>query len=160
MPENISMIPIGVVHSRVTKPLDDVWGGLISSIELDAAQFTPEALEGLVEFSHVMIVFVLDRIENSAINYGAKHPRGRTDWPKVGIFAQRAKNRPNRIAITTCRLLGVEGLTVTLEGLDAIDGTPVLDIKPYLAGFAPQEPVREPAWSLELMAGYWNKMPE
>ena len=74
----------------------------------------------------------------------------------AGIFAQRAKNRPNRIGATVCRLLGVEGLSILVEGLDAIDGTPVLDIKPYMRGFAAQGTVRQPAWAEELMSAYWN----
>lgn len=73
-----------------------------------------------------------------------------------GIFAQRAKGRPNRLGVSVCELLAVEGLTVTAQGLDAIDGTPVLDLKPYLQEFAPRSPVRQPAWSHELMAGYWS----
>jgi tRNA (Thr-GGU) A37 N-methylase len=90
------------------------------------------------------------------IERGARHPRGRKDWPKVGILAQRAKNRPNRIGITTCRLLSVSGLTLEVQGLDAIDGTPVLDIKPHMSGFNPRGEVSEPAWSLELMDRYWD----
>jgi tRNA (Thr-GGU) A37 N-methylase len=86
---------------------------------------------------------------------GARHPRARQDWPLTGILAQRAKDRPNRLGVTVCRLLGVEAGTLVVQGLDAIDGTPVLDVKPYLSGFAPRGDVREPTWSLELMAGYW-----
>jgi tRNA (adenine37-N6)-methyltransferase len=87
----------------------------------------------------------------------ARRPRGRADWPEVGIFAQRGKNRPNRIGVTVCRLLSVRDLTIEVEGLDAIDGTPVLDIKPYVSGFAPKGAVREPAWARELMETYWGK---
>ena len=60
-----------------------------------------------------------------------------------------------RIGVGTCELLGVVGLELTVRGLDAIDGTPVLDIKPYMAEFAPRGPVRQPAWSNQLMSGYW-----
>jgi len=73
-----------------------------------------------------------------------------------GILAQRAKNRPNRIGITTCRLLAVNGLTLKVQGLDAIDGTPVLDVKPHMSGFDPRGPIHEPAWSAELMERYWE----
>lgn len=160
MYEPISMTPIGTVHSSVMKPVDDIWGGVVSRVELDPQRFTPDALVGVADYSHVVIVFVMDRIPEEKITHGLRHPRGRTDWPKVGIFAQRAKNRPNRIAVTACKLLSVDGLSIEVEGLDAIDGTPVLDIKPYLEGFAPRGDVREPAWSRELMAGYWGKAPE
>jgi tRNA (adenine37-N6)-methyltransferase len=85
----------------------------------------------------------------------ARRPRGNPDWPEVGIFAQRAKRRPNRIGVSVCELVGVDGLQLAVRGLDAIDGTPVLDIKPYLTEFAPRTPVRQPHWSRQLMAGYW-----
>ena len=88
---------------------------------------------------------------------GARHPRNRRDWPLVGIFAQRGKNRPNRLGLTTCRIVAVDGLSVEVEGLDAIDGTPVLDIKPVMAEFLPRGAIRQPAWSRKLMAGYWEK---
>ena len=102
------------------------------------------------------MTYVFDRVGEAEIERGARHPRGRTDWPKVGILAQRAKNRPNRIGITICRLVSVNGLTLKVQGLDAIDGTPVLDIKPHMSGFDARGPVSEPAWSRELMARYWD----
>jgi aminoglycoside 3-N-acetyltransferase I len=74
----------------------------------------------------------------------------------VGIFAQRAKGRPNRIGVTTCELVGVDQRVVTVRGLDAVDGTPVLDLKPYMVEFAPRTQVRQPAWSHELMRDYWR----
>ncbi|HTS49825.1 MAG TPA: SAM-dependent methyltransferase [Bryobacteraceae bacterium] len=152
----IALIPIGVVHSPIHEPVDDVWGGVTAHIELDASRFSEESLAGLDEFSHVEIVFLFDRVADSEIHSGARHPRGRQDWPKVGIFAQRGKNRPNRIGVTVCRLVSVRPLAIEVEGLDAIDGTPVLDIKPYLRQFAPRGEVHQPAWATELMAQYWR----
>src|SRR5262249_35013050 len=111
MPEQtlvqICLTPIGFVRSSVSEAVDDVWGGLRSRIDLDASRFTPDCLAGLDRFSHVDIIFVFDRVGEDAIEYGARQPRGRTDWPRVGIFAQRAKNRPNRLGVTVCRLLSV-----------------------------------------------------
>ena len=89
------------------------------------------------------------------MNLGARRPRGRADWPEVGIFAQRAKARPNRIGVGTCALLGVEGLTLRVRGLDAIDGTPVLDVKPHVLEMGPRGEVHEPEWMTELMRDYW-----
>ena len=152
----IALTPIGVVHSPIHEPLDDAWGGVMARIELDASRFSQESLAGLDEFSHVEIVFVFDRVADSEIHFGARHPRGRADWPKVGIFAQRGKNRPNRIGVTVCRLVSVRPLAIEVEGLDAIDGTPVLDIKPYLRQFAPRGEVHQPAWATELMGEYWR----
>jgi tRNA (Thr-GGU) A37 N-methylase len=129
---------------------------VIARIELDASRFAPDCLLGLDEFSHVEIVFVLHLIGDAEIEYGARRPRGRTDWPVTGIFAQRAGCRPNRIGVTVCRLLSVEGLSIQVARLDAIDGTLVLDIKPHMREFEPREPVRQPAWATELMSGYWK----
>ena len=153
---DIRMIPIGAVRSPIADPIDDIWGDVVSRIELDPSRFSPVSLAGLEDFSHVEVVFCLHMVPSKQVETGARHPRGRQDFPKVGIFAQRGRNRPNRIGITVCRLVAVEGLSIAVEGLDAIDGTPVLDIKPYIREFAPREPVRQPAWATELMAAYWT----
>ncbi|HEY4330912.1 MAG TPA: SAM-dependent methyltransferase [Ilumatobacteraceae bacterium] len=151
----IEMEPIGFVRGGRTEPIDDNWDRETCQIVLDDARFTADSLMGLEAFSHVDVVYQFDRIEESEIVLAARHPRGREDWPRVGIFAQRARMRPNRLGVTTCSLLGIEGLTLTVRGLDAIDGTPVLDIKPYMLGFAPRGEVGEPTWATELMADYW-----
>ena len=152
----IQMTPIGRVMSARDEAIDDAWDAVATTIVLDSAQLGPEAALGLDAFSHILVTYVFDRVGEGEIERGARHPRGRKDWPKVGILAQRAKNRPNRIGITTCRLLSVSGLTLKVQGLDAIDGTPVLDIKPHMSGFDPRGAVCEPAWSRELMARYWE----
>ncbi|HZV27426.1 MAG TPA: SAM-dependent methyltransferase [Acidothermaceae bacterium] len=149
--------PIGRVESSRTQAIDDDWGAVIATIALDAQKFSPDSLAGLSEFSHVEVVFVFDGVDPDDIDHGARHPRGNTGWPRVGIFAQRAKMRPNRLGVTVCALLGIDGLTLTVQGLDAINGTPVLDIKPYMAEFGPRGDVHQPAWSRELMAGYWTR---
>jgi len=156
--ENIVLKPIGVVRSPIKEVADDCWGGVLATIELDPQLFRPECTLGLEQYSHVEVVFLLDRIPQDKIEKGARHPRGRTDWPKMGIFAQRSKDRPNRIGITVCKLESVDGLLIRVRELDAVDGTPVLDVKPYLKGFAPRGEVREPAWAGELMAGYFRKI--
>jgi tRNA-Thr(GGU) m(6)t(6)A37 methyltransferase TsaA len=148
--------PVGSVTSSRGEPIDDDWDGVTASISLDGERFGPEALEGLETFSHVEVVYLFDRVDPAAVATGSRHPRGNADWPRVGIFAQRAKDRPNRLGVSICRLLGVDGLTLRVAGLDAIDGTPVLDIKPYLSEFAPRGDVHQPSWTRELMAGYWS----
>jgi tRNA-Thr(GGU) m(6)t(6)A37 methyltransferase TsaA len=152
----IAMTPIGRVMSARDEPIDDDWDSVPTTIVLDPTQLKADAAAGLDGFSHIVVTYVFDRVGEGEIERGARHPRGRKDWPKVGILAQRAKNRPNRIGITTCRLLSVSGLTLEVQGLDAIDGTPVLDIKPHMSGFNPRGEVSEPAWSLELMDRYWD----
>jgi tRNA (adenine37-N6)-methyltransferase len=151
---NITMQPIGTVHCARTTATDDDWDNIEADIALDE-RFASEALAGLEDFSHVEVVFCFDRVAEEKIETAARHPRGRRDWPKVGIFAQRGKNRPNRIGVTVCALLRVEGTRLRLRGLDAIDGTPVLDIKPVMTGFLPRGKLREPEWAVELMRNYW-----
>jgi tRNA-Thr(GGU) m(6)t(6)A37 methyltransferase TsaA len=151
----IELAPIGHVRTTRADPVDDAWDAETTTIQLDAAQFTPDALLSLDAFSHIEVIYWFHHEEAAKPNLGARRPRGRADWPLVGIFAQRAKNRPNRLGLTVCKLLKVDDLTVQVSGLDAIDGTPVLDIKPWMDGFAPRGDVREPDWAKELMAGYW-----
>ena len=147
--------PVGHVRGGRIEAIDDDWGPSQARIELDGARFGPEALFGLADFSHAEIIFVFDQITDDQITTGARRPRGREDWPLVGIFAQRGRNRPNRLGVSVCKVIAVDGLTLKVEGLDAIDGTPVLDIKPVLKGFIPRGEVREPAWAAEIMEGYW-----
>jgi len=154
---SFTLFPIGHVRGGRTEAVDDDWGASRAAIVLDPDRFTPDALAGLADFSHAEVIFVFDQVPDAKIETGARHPRNRTDWPLVGIFAQRGKNRPNRLGLTTCRIAGVDGLTVEVEGLDAIDGTPVLDIKPVMREFLPRGAIDQPAWAGELMAGYWQK---
>lgn len=152
----ITIESIGVVEAERKQAVDDDWGGAVSRIVLNA-DYPEEALQGLDTFSHAEILFYFDRVREDKIVSGARHPRNNKDWPAVGIFAQRGKNRPNRIGSTICRVLGCEGRVLRVAELDAIDGTPVLDIKPVLQEFLPREPVRQPEWSTELMRSYWNR---
>ncbi len=146
---------IGYVRGGRTAPVDDEWGGICSTIELDPMRFGPDALVGLCRFSHAEILFLFDKVAPDEIETGARHPRGRADWPLIGIFAQRGKNRPNRLGVTVCEILSVEGTRLRVRGLDAIDGTPVINIKPVIREFLSRSEVRQPSWVSELMAAYW-----
>lgn len=154
MSTEVTLHPIGKVVGGRTEPIDDDWGDVEAAIVLDD-RFTGDALAGLSDFSHVDVIFFFHLVGEDKIQQGARRPRGREDWPLVGVFAQRNKARPNRLGATTCRLLAVDGRTLHVQGLDAIDGTPVLDIKPHVIGYGPRGDVREPAWVTELMEGYW-----
>ncbi len=146
--------PIGFLDGGRPDTEDDNWGLVEATIVIDD-RFDTDVLAGIDEFSHLDVVFLFHRVDEGAIHLKARHPRGRSDWPAVGIFAQRAKARPNRLGVTTCELVDVDGRNVRVRGLDAIDGTPVLDIKPCMTEFLPRTPVKQPAWSRELMQGYW-----
>lgn len=154
-PIPISLVPIGHVVGGRVDPIDDDWGDVEAVIVLDE-RFPDDATAGLAEFSHLDVIFHFDRVDPEAIHVGARHPRNREDWPAVGIFAQRAKARPNRVGHTICELVSVDGRSLRVRGLDAIDGTPVIDIKPTMQEFLPRTALRQPEWSRELMAGYWH----
>ena len=151
-----SLSPIGWVRSGITVPADDCWGGTTAVIELDGTRFGAESLRGLDAFSHVDVVFLFHKIDAAGVLTGASHPRQRADWPEVGIFAQRSKNRPNRLGVTTCAIVKVEGPRLTVAELDAIDGTPVIDLKPHIRGFGPRTAQHEPEWAGELMKQYFG----
>jgi tRNA-Thr(GGU) m(6)t(6)A37 methyltransferase TsaA len=154
MQPEIVLQPVAQVRGGRLQPEDDSWDREVAEIVL-APRFGPEALAGLSDFSHLEVIFHFDRVAESEISTGARHPRGRTDWPLAGIFAQRGRNRPNRIGVSICRLLSVEGTRLKVRGLDAVDGTPVLDIKPVMTGFLPRGETFEPEWVSELMKDYW-----
>jgi tRNA-Thr(GGU) m(6)t(6)A37 methyltransferase TsaA len=151
----IVLKPIGTIECDRKEAVDDFWGEIKSTICLDSKQFTPDCILGLDDFSHIEVVYQFHKVAPSDVVLTAGHPRERNDWPRVGIFAQRKKNRPNRMAVSVCRLLKVEGLKLPVEALDAIDGTPVIDIKPYMKEFAPMGPTKQPEWSSELMRNYF-----
>ncbi|MER7540274.1 SAM-dependent methyltransferase [Streptomyces sp. NPDC097704] len=147
--------PVGRVVGGRGEVRDDEWGDVESVVRLDAEAFGPEALAGLDAFSHLEVVYHFDRVGPDAVETGARHPRGNEEWPLVGIFAQRGKNRPNRLGVSRCRLIRKDGLDLHVRGLDAVDGTPVLDIKPYMTEFGPQGPTTQPAWADEIMRHYY-----
>ncbi|MEI2653917.1 MAG: SAM-dependent methyltransferase [Microthrixaceae bacterium] len=152
----IGLTPIGTVVGGRLVPEDDGWDAETCEIRLDPTRFDESSLAGLDAFSHVEVVYHFHLVDEVDVVATARHPRGRTDWPAVGIFAQRGRVRPNRLGVSVARLLGVDGMSVRVRGLDAVAGTPVLDLKPVLSGFLPRGEVVEPTWSVELMSGYWD----
>jgi tRNA-Thr(GGU) m(6)t(6)A37 methyltransferase TsaA len=155
MANTIELHPIGWVVGGRTEVVDDDWGAVEAVIRLDRDRYPAEALRGLDAFSHLEVVFHFHRVPEDRIETTARRPRGNPDWPEVGIFAQRGKNRPNRLGVSRCRLLGVDGSELRVRGLDAVDGTPVLDLKPWMAEFGPQGGTGQPDWATELMRRYY-----
>ena len=156
MSQRFELIPIAHVRGARAEASDDEWGGAESRLELSEA-VEESALEGIEAFSHVEVLFVFDRVEEAKIVRGARRPRNNPAWPLTGILAQRAKNRPNRLGSTICRVVRREGRALFVRELDAIEGTPVVDVKPVLREFLPREPVTQPAWASELMRAYWAR---
>ena len=153
---SITVEPIAHVRAKRATPEDDFWGGETAVIEL-VDGIDPESLFGLEDFSHAEVIFHFHQVDPAKIVLDARRPRNNSDWPRIGIFAQRGKNRPNRLGVSVCAIVAVEGRRIHVRGLDAIDGTPVLDIKPVLREFLPRGEVRQPDWAGELMAEYWTR---
>ena len=151
---DINVQPIGFVTAGRAEAVDDGWDAETTTISL-TDRFDETALQGLDAFSHIEVIFQFHLVREDAVVLGARHPRERLDWPAIGIFAQRGRVRPNRLAVSVCRLTAVTGTTLTVVGLDAIVGSPVLDIKPVMTGFVPRGEIRQPAWATEIMSAYW-----
>jgi tRNA (adenine37-N6)-methyltransferase len=153
MSDPIVATPIGVVRGGRREIFEDHWGPVISQLILDPAMVDDDATLGLAGFSHIEVIFHFHR--EHRVRRGAAHPRGNPAWPRVGVLAGHSPVRPNHLGVSRCTLLAVSGLELTVRGLDAIDGTPVLDIKPFATGFEPRTSIREPAWMRELMTDYY-----
>ncbi|WP_300614152.1 SAM-dependent methyltransferase [Trebonia sp.] len=153
MSDSITVTPIGAVRGGRTEIYEDNWGDVTARIVLDPAEVEPEATIGLADYSHLEVVFVFHLAITD--RRGAFHPRGDPRWPMVGVLAGRSPLRPNHLGVSRCELLSVDGLELTVRGLDALDGSPVLDVKPYISQLAPRGQVREPEWVSELMRDYY-----
>ena len=151
---DLSVRAVAYIRNERSEVLDDNWNDIFSTVEL-ASDVPSEALQGLREFSHVEIVFFADWAEDVPPGPWHRRPRGNPDWPDVGVFAQRNKDRPNRILLTTVEIEEVGDRFVRVRGLDGIDGTPVLDIKPVFRWSGPTNEVRAPKWSEELGENYF-----
>ncbi|MER7369286.1 SAM-dependent methyltransferase [Nonomuraea wenchangensis] len=153
--ESVTLRPVGHVVGGRREMYEDNWHDVRAVIQLDDESFTASAVLGLEHFSHLEVVFLFDRIDPATVNSRPRPPRGNPSAAPVGVFAHRGPYRPNRLGISRCRLLTVDGLTLHVADLDALSGSPVLDVKPYLAEFAPRQPVIQPPWATELMAHYY-----
>ena len=150
--DEIILKPVGYVRNQVTVKKDQFWGEDISTIELKE-EFRG-GLTGLQEFSHAIILCHLDKACYLPEKHLLRRPRNRADMPMLGIFSQRTKDHPNQIGVTTAEILSVSETSVTVKGLDALDGTPVLDIKPYFPVFDRRD-ARTPQWVDTLMENYF-----
>jgi tRNA-Thr(GGU) m(6)t(6)A37 methyltransferase TsaA len=159
MTNNFVLSPIAYIYNSRTTLLDDHWGDIVSEIVLEES-VPDESLDGIDKFSHAEILFYFDKVEDDKKFKYSRHPRENVSWPKVGVFAQRNKDRPNHIGLTIVRIIERGSRSLYVQGLDAVNGTPVLDMKPIMVEFLPFEPVFQPDWSHELMKEYWNNKDE
>lgn len=149
----IQLQPIGIVKCERANPVDDHWGDVVSTISL-LPNISEDSLNGIESFSRLEILYYMHKVNQNTICCGSRHPRDNPAWPKIGIFAQRSSNRPNQIGLSVVKLLHKKGRTLAVKGLDAIDGTPVLDVKPIFREFLPHEKTKQPPWVRELMKNY------
>jgi tRNA-Thr(GGU) m(6)t(6)A37 methyltransferase TsaA len=148
MPSQAEIVlkPIGVVRTNAVG--DEVKDKSRLSRIIIYDEFA-EALDGIGEFSHVFVLFWLHEISDEQRKILKVHPRGRKDLPLLGVFATRTMLRPNPIGLTLAELVKVEGNVLTVRGLDAFDGTPVLDVKPFDSWDKAKE-ARVPEWWTKL----------
>jgi len=152
MNDEIILKPIGFVKNSRKEKLDDHWSEIISEIIL-VDELPTESLDGIDDFSHLEIIFYFDKSDK--VFTGSEHPRENPAYPKVGIFAQRKKDRPNHLGLTVVNLIKKDGKILTVKNLDAIDGTPVLDIKPVFEEYLPKGNIEQPQWTHDLMKNYF-----
>jgi tRNA-Thr(GGU) m(6)t(6)A37 methyltransferase TsaA len=147
--------PIGWVRNGRSDADDtDHWGEVISTVHIDA-RFGDDCLVGLHEFSHVEVVYIFDQAKEREEYRQRLRPRGRADMPEVGVFSDRGPRRPNRIGVTRCAIISAVGRELVVRGLDAVVGTPVLDVKPVMRQFSPGD-IEQPPWVDELMQDYFR----
>ena len=151
----ITLNPIGIAYNERRELEDDNWGGLVTKIILEPL-VSEDSLNEIESFSHLDIIFYFHKVNQKKISNAARHPRNDESLPKVGIFAQRGKNRPNQLGLTTVRIIKREGREISVAGLDCINETPILDIKPVMKEFLPIEPIVQPNWTKDIMKNYWN----
>ena len=139
--KEITLKPIGIVKNNVKEPRFGNFANEVSEIIVD--EKFKEALDGIDDYSHVIIVYWMDKVKDYVIKH---QPQGNPNVPIFGIFACRCPARPNPIAITTVKLLEHNGNKIKVKGLDVIDGTPVIDIKPYWPQYDKVENGKVPSW--------------
>jgi tRNA (Thr-GGU) A37 N-methylase len=150
----LEIYPIGVVVGGRTEPTDDHWTG--STIIRLNSDFPPEVIQGLDEFSHLLVVWQFHRSSPADVALHVRSPRNNPAWPQTGTFVHRNHRRPNQLAQSFPRLLKIDGLDLHVTELDAIDGTPVYDLAPYFPQMGPRGPVTAPAWPAQMLKDYWD----
>lgn len=141
MKKIIKLKPIGFVKNNIRKPRFGNFANEVSEI-IVKKKFT-KALTGISKYSNIIVVYWMDKVKNYVITH---RPQGNPDVPIVGIFACRCPQRPNPIGITTVKLIGRRGNRIKVKGLDILDRTPILDIKPYWPQYDKVVNEKIPGW--------------
>ncbi|WP_258121933.1 SAM-dependent methyltransferase [Mesorhizobium onobrychidis] len=152
----ITLTPVAFVRNDRADLSDDFWGDVVSELELNTSVVPSHSLEGLESFSHAEVVFSFHRVAGKPLSLNLRSPRGLAHLPPIGVLSQRVKDRPNWLGVSRCEILARNGTSLTVRGLDAIDGSPVLDIKPWMDAFGPRQKTIEPSWVSEVMQDYYG----
>ncbi len=152
---NFILKPVAFVSNNWINVNDDHWGNVISEIIL-ADSFPATCLNGIENFSHLEIIFYFHQLKDADVVFDLRHPRNNASYPLTGIFAQRGRARPNKLGATIVEFLEKRERSIRVKGLDAINGSPVMDIKPVMKEFLPLTSVKQPEWSVDLMKNYWK----
>jgi tRNA (adenine37-N6)-methyltransferase len=150
---NVTLKVIGYVESSVKEQTDDLWGKVEARVVLHPDYC--RGLKGIEQFSHAIIVTFLHEARFDPPKHIVRRPRGLDSMPEVGIFAQRAKDRPNPLGITAVSIVRIESGVLVVRGLDAINGTPVIEVKPYYPAYDCVMNASVPDWVDRLMKGYF-----
>lgn len=134
---------------------DDYWGGVEAIIRIDHPDFGPDSTKGLEEFSHLEIVWGFHLVDRTDLDLGPRRPRNNPEWPEVGPFGHRNMRKKNWLGVSRCKLLKVDGLDLHVMDLDAVDGSPVYDIKPWFIDFGPRGEIHQADWTTEMLKDYY-----
>jgi len=138
---------IGIVRNEIKRPVRHGWSEIVSEIVVDNS--LTEALDGLDECSHIIVLYWMHQLTPGRKLQLKVHPMGKPELPLVGRFATRSPSRPNPVGQSTVKLLERRGNILKVKGLDAIDGTPVIDIKPYIPKYDSADDAKAPPWMTE-----------
>ena len=142
---SIEIKPIGIINNAIAKRSNkESWKSAISNIVVDTS--LEKALDNLGEFSHIIVIYWLHKVSSAERTIEKVHPKGKKDLPLVGVLASRSPARPNPIGMATVRLLSIDRNVLKVQGLDALNGTPLLDIKPFIPKYDCPEKAITPAW--------------
>lgn len=152
--DELALTVVAHVVGGHTAPADDYQGGVESIIRL-SPKYSLETLRGIEDFSHLTVVWHFHRASPDDVALHARSPRGNPAWAPSGTFVHRNHRRPNQLAVSYPRLLRVDGRDLHVTDLDAVDGTPVVDLAPYFTPMGPRGPVQEASWVGEMLTAYW-----
>lgn len=151
--DTFKLTSIGTVYSTIDEKVYENWAKVVSEIELYNEY--KDGLIGLEDYSHAIVIFYMDGFRDQLEDQWKRKPRGISNLEEKGCFAQRTKFRPNPIGITIVEIISIHDNIISVQGLDANNGTKVLDIKPYIPQFDIRKNTHIPNWMSELMKGYF-----